>query len=586
VSSLRIRFFLVVLFAAVVPMGVVGSLAHEAIRTRTEEQYARQLDAAVSTARRRVRERADHDRRAVNRLCEPDFVVDRLLLDLAADRFGPERQDDLVQQLPAVMSSVDLDVLSLLDAGDGRVLAAAHYPGRAGAVDAALVRDARAAGGEPFVRDERIREGGETREARAWLVACSAERDRVEVTVVGGTVLHAVAEGLASDVESVRVVLTGPDGALPSDLPGHASRDIHTFTGGDGRTVAKLVAAVDDTGLQEQLIELRTQFAVGGGIALVIALLFSTLLSMSTTRPLAELEEAAKRVGSGDLESTIGIRSRGEVGRALSAFEQMRQDLRRTREKLLRAERIAAWREIARRIAHEIKNPLSPIQVSIETMRKTYKKKHPDFEEIFEESTLTILEEVERLRRIVTEFSEFARLPRPRPEMISIGDVVAHVAGLHQGGPVQVDVDDPGNLPLVRADREQITQVLVNLVQNAADAAAAVRGEGGGHVRIVLEPAPDDRGVLVRVQDDGPGIPEEQRLQVFEPYYTTKADGKGTGLGLAIVHRIVGDHGGSIEIADSPLGGAELTVTLPNSGPPAEADASHTDAAVPLVQRR
>ena len=584
--SLRVKFFVVVLLAAIIPMGVVGSLAHEQIRTRTEEQYARRLDTAVTTAQRRVAERRDHDLRAVTRLCEPDFVVDRLLLDLAAERFGPAQQDDLVQQLPGVMSSLDLDALELIDSRDGRVLAAAHYPGRAGAVDATLVRAAREAGAEPFVHDVRIREAGETRQERAYLSGCFVERDRVEVLVIGGTALASLAEGLAPDAESVHVVLAGASGDLPEGVPsGREPRVVHRFPGANGSTAATLVAAIDDSGLVEQLLELRRQFAIGGAIALGIALLLSTLLAMSFTRPLAELEAAAERVGQGDLESTIGVRGGGEVASALAAFEKMRRDIRRTREKLLRAERIAAWRDIARRIAHEIKNPLSPIQVSIETMRKTYKKKHPDFDEIFEESTLTILEEVERLRRIVTEFSEFARLPRPRPETLAIEDVASHVVGLHRGGPVRVEIVETDELPQVRADREQITQVLVNLVQNAADAAHAVHGDEGGLVRLVLEPD-EDRGVIVRLQDNGPGIPPEERLRVFEPYYTTKPDGKGTGLGLAIVHRIVGDHGGTVEISDSPLGGAELVVTLPKSGPPAEADGSMTDTAVPLVQRR
>jgi two-component system, NtrC family, nitrogen regulation sensor histidine kinase NtrY len=301
---------------------------------------------------------------------------------------------------------------------------------------------------------------------------------------------------------------------------------------------------------------------VGAG-ALVFAVVLGVLLSLSVTRPLAQLEHAAERVGTGNLESTIGVHSSGEVASAMKAFNKMTRDLRRTQEKLLRAERIAAWQDIARSIAHEIKNPLSPIQISIETMRKTYRKKHPDFEEIFWESTSTILEEVERLRRIVTEFSRFARMPRPRPELLAIGDVVSHVIGLHLGGDVPIEVEELDDLPPVRADREQLTQVLVNLVQNAADAAAAAHGAHGARVRLILDRAERPAGVHVRVQDNGPGIPPEDRLRVFEPYYTTKAEGKGTGLGLAIVHRIVNDYGGTIQLTSGPDRGTTVQVRLP-----------------------
>lgn len=585
--KLRHKVFLWMLVAGVVPIGAVGALAHQTLRGRTQDQYARQLDAAVAAAQRRVRERGEQDRRAVDRLCEPDFLVDRVLLDLAADRFGPARQNDLVQELPSVMDSLNLDVLSLVDGRDGRVLAAGHYPGRAGAVDRELLEDGRRAGEAPFVRDVRSRQGGETREGAAWLRGCFAQRDDVRVLVVGGRYLETVVADLATDLESVRMVLTGPDGVLPADVPsGREPRDVGRFERADGTPAARLRAAVDDSALQEQLEEQSVQLAIGAGIAFAIALLLSGVLSISVTRPLAQLEDAARRVGAGDLESTIGVRSSGEVASALGAFNKMTRDLRRTQEKLLRAERIAAWRDIARSIAHEIKNPLSPIQVSIETMQKTYRKKHPDFDEIFWESTSTILEEVERLRRIVTEFSHFARMPRPRPESVSVADVVGHVVGLHQGGPVRIDLDDPGGLSPIRADREQITQVLVNLVQNAADAAEAVHGTHGGRVRVVLEESTEPAGVRIRVQDNGPGIAPEDRLRVFEPYFTTKAEGKGTGLGLAIVHRIVSEHGGSIELAESPLGGAEILVLLPESGPPPEAEISMTDTAVPLVNKR
>jgi nitrogen fixation/metabolism regulation signal transduction histidine kinase len=332
-------------------------------------------------------------------------------------------------------------------------------------------------------------------------------------------------------------------------------------------------------------------------LALLLGALSGLVAARRATEPLELLRAATSRVAAGDLASTLGhAGGPRELRATATAFDRMMRELALTQRKLLRTERIAAWRDIARRIAHEIKNPLQPIRVSIETMRKTYERRHPDFDEIFEESTLAILDEVQRLERIVNEFSRFARLPRPRPEPLDAGEVVAHVQSLHVTGDVPLEVQRTADLPVIRADREQIVQVLVNLAQNAADAARAHRGSDA-RVRIVVSAAgtgdgsdvgPEAEavpGVRIEVQDNGPGIPEgEERQRVFEPYYTTKSS--GTGLGLAIVHRIVSEHGGTLEIDDAPpdLGGASVRVTLPASGPLPEADASSSDGGL-LVPR-
>jgi nitrogen fixation/metabolism regulation signal transduction histidine kinase len=335
------------------------------------------------------------------------------------------------------------------------------------------------------------------------------------------------------------------------------------------------MAAVDDTALKAQLRALDNGFLFAAGVAVLLAGLLGVLLAVSFSRPLRVLEDAAARVGAGDLESTIGVGMGGEVGRALSAFNQMTHELKRTRERLLRAERIAAWREIARRIAHEIKNPLSPIQVSIETMRKTYAKRHPDFDEIFEESTLTILEEVGRLKRIVSEFSQFARMPRPKAAELNVREVLEHVLSLHRDAKVALALDHDPSAPAIRADREQLTQVFMNLLQNAVDAATGRHGDHGGRVTLSVGPAEGRGGVIVSVCDNGPGIRAEERDRIFEPYYTTKAT--GTGLGLPIAHRIIEDHGGAIEVLDGSDGGAELRIFLPSAGPPSSPDESESE---------
>jgi signal transduction histidine kinase len=586
--SLRWRLVLLFVLASMVPAGVLGHLLRESTLEQTRAEYAQRLDAITESAGRNVDQRRSRERRAVARLCEGDFVVDRLLLDLQAGRFGPMEQDDLVERLPRLMRSMGLVALMLIDGreGDryGRVFAAGHFSGRAGASEAALARAVEEAGERWFVRRLHVRHEGETHAVQALLTGCVAERGEARVVAVGGQVLdEELVDSLAADVPPVQLALVGPEEAPQGPAEGlGAPRVIHTFEDLRGEPAARLVATVDEAPLERRLRALERRLYWILGVALVAALLLGLFLAMGITGPLAELEAAASRVASGDMSTTITVRSGGEVGKALSAFNRMTEELQHAQGRLIRAERIAAWRDIARRIAHEIKNPLMPIQTSIETMRKTHARRHPDFDEIFEESTLTILEEVERLKRIVTEFSRFARMPRPKPVELSVPSIAQHVVGLHAGGDVEVRLLVEGEPPAVRADREQLTQVLVNLVQNAADAAKARHGRHGGHVDVIVSEAPE--GVRVEVVDDGPGIPPDEQARIFEPYYTTKAG--GTGLGLAIVHRIVSDHGGRIDVEDAEGGGAVFEIVLPREGPPREASTTATDAAVPLVQRR
>ena len=235
----------------------------------------------------------------------------------------------------------------------------------------------------------------------------------------------------------------------------------------------------------------------------------------------------------------------------------MTAELRETRAKLLEAERAAAWQDMAQRVAHEIKNPLSPIKIGLETLRKAHEKGSPLFEEIFDESTRAMLEEVQRIEHIVREFREFARLPKARPGALDLGELVRDVAKLYAPSDVALELEIEEGLS-AHADREQISQVIGNLLVNAIDAVAGARAP-----RILVSAARARDGLVMRVDDNGPGVPEDARARIFEPYVTGKQ--KGTGLGLAIARRIVQDHAGSVQVMASPLGGARFEVRLPVS---------------------
>jgi two-component system nitrogen regulation sensor histidine kinase NtrY len=225
---------------------------------------------------------------------------------------------------------------------------------------------------------------------------------------------------------------------------------------------------------------------------------------------------------------------------------------------LMRAQKIAAWREVARRLAHEIKNPLTPIQLSAERIRKKYAEGSPDLDRIVADGTAAIVREVAALKGLVDEFTRFARLPAPNPVPTELGEVVGATLALYQGVHSRISIQprlEPG-LPRVVLDPEQMKRVLVNLVDNAVEAMG-----GEGRVTIEARRDPQSGAVRLEVADDGPGIRPEDRDRLFLPYFSTKR--KGTGLGLAIVHRIVSDHRGRIRVEDNRPRGARFVIELP-----------------------
>jgi nitrogen fixation/metabolism regulation signal transduction histidine kinase len=237
----------------------------------------------------------------------------------------------------------------------------------------------------------------------------------------------------------------------------------------------------------------------------------------------------------------------------------MTRELGDSKDRLIHAERVAAWQEIARGLAHELKNPLTPIQMSVETLRKTWTAQHPSFGEIFEESTHTVLEEVQRLKKIIGEFSQFARLPQPDRRECDLNEIVGGALALYRGA-IKVVPELDRALPAVTVDRDQLTQVVLNLLENARDAIAS-KGSDESVGRIVVKTRGKAGAVELEVEDNGPGFEPTLKEKMFTPYYTTKQT--GTGLGLAIVRRIVVEHGGRIDAFSAPGRGARFVVELP-----------------------
>ncbi|MBI2897524.1 MAG: HAMP domain-containing protein [Deltaproteobacteria bacterium] len=569
--KLRWQLVLAFAFAATVPIVVAAYGARKLIGDRYRVEFSQRARRIGDEMKARLRTGLRGERDRLRQFCEGDVLVDKLLTDLAAGR-----EPDLQEHIRAAMEGRGLDTLEVVDPR-GRVLGSGHLPGAVGSIDRETLALSREPDMQFVIRDVRVRTNEGVRPVLALEHACQAERLHKKVGVVGGVFFSGVLTGLLIEREDAQVFVLDEAGRVisPGDatFPPRASYprlDIPLHNP-DGSVAATIAVAVPDEALHADVRRLEGQLLLALLSGLALALLLALLIARRIASPLDRLAVGVAEIAGGNLEQRIDVRGSREINRLVEAFNRMARDLKATRARMLRAERVAAWREIARRIAHEIKNPLFPIQTSMETLRKTYRAQHPEFGEILEEATSTVLEEVERVKRIVTEFSQFARMPKPKPQELAVEEVVSHVVGLFAGGPgPSVRSELRESLPRISADREQIIQVLLNLVQNARDAA---EGRPDGAVRLVA--ARGDGGVTVRVIDNGTGMSEDVRARMFEPYFTTKET--GTGLGLAIVHRIVTEHGGSIEVSCPSQGGTVVSVFLTREGPPVSPEESQAD---------
>ena len=235
---------------------------------------------------------------------------------------------------------------------------------------------------------------------------------------------------------------------------------------------------------------------------------------------------------------------------------------------LIRTQRVAAWRDVARRLAHEIKNPLTPIQLCAERIRRHFSGAPTASRELVDECTTTIVGEVESLKSLVDEFAQFARMPAPKAVPSDLNALLTETLALYNGlfREIRIRTDFASGLPAVRLDVEQVRRVVINLVDNAVEAmggsAAPARSDGEAPTIVVATRHDPGNGVVrITVADNGPGIPLADREKLFMPYYSTK--GRGSGLGLAIVRRIIAEHGGNIDVEDNTPAGTLFTIELP-----------------------
>jgi nitrogen fixation/metabolism regulation signal transduction histidine kinase len=295
--------------------------------------------------------------------------------------------------------------------------------------------------------------------------------------------------------------------------------------------------------------------------ALFVGFLVSLWISARITKPVEELAEGAREVASGRWDTRIDVRGSDEIGQLAKAFNEMTQTLAAQKERLVQTERVAAWRELARRLAHELRNPLFPMQITIENLQKARQLDAKQFLEVFHESTATLKAELANLNSIVGRFSDFSKMPAPQFVRVNVNEALRNAVRLFEpqfnevGKPTitpELFLTDP--LPDIDADPDLLHRAFQNLVLNALDAMPA-----GG--TLTLRTLERDGNVRIEVADTGKGLTQEECSRLFTPYYTTKL--QGTGLGLAIVQSVVSDHHGTISVTSEEGRGTTFRIELP-----------------------
>jgi nitrogen fixation/metabolism regulation signal transduction histidine kinase len=568
-NSLRARLIWGFSLVAVLPLTLAMLLLGTRIQHTVRAQAATRLDLAIGVVQTQMRSDGDRLQQQLSLLARDPQLKRLVLVPTGGDL-------ELRQYLADQRFLLGLDYLVVTDTlgavlgdaasaaamhGDDSPLGAEHLPPRAddGLTVASL------AGGPALALD--VRAGIPWLDRRAGIVRAGIRLDSAFLARLqrssglelvlrdphGSVVATTLRGRLAPEPRAADTTV----GVVRLDGRSWFTREADLRLGAHDSTAAHLTALASTAAADDAIGILRSTAIVLGLLGVLLAIVLGIVWSHQVARPVVRLAGFSERIARGEWDEPLALESMRELQTLVDALERMRTDLRRYRDNLRASERQAAYGQMARKVAHEIKNPLTPIAIAVQGLKRSYDQQHPDFGATLDDAVRTVSEEIHRLKTLLQEFSDLGRFPSPRPVRFVLGDLMGDLRTLHlydvEAGRLSFD-SPPMVLPLV-ADRDQLRQVLLNLIQNGLDATAA----GGGRVRVSA--ALRDDALCITVRDDGPGMSEEQRAQLFVPGFTTKAH--GSGLGLTIVERIVADHGGTIAVDSAPGRGTTFEIRLP-----------------------
>ena len=577
--TFRTRLLVVFTLAVVASVGIVEWLVERATREAFERLESQRAGVLVAQFQREFDRRGQEIVRAVKDVALSDAAVN---VAISTD------DSAFYNEASAMARAHGLGLLELVG-GDGAIISSAEWPVRFGYVEDWLAAQSGWKPGVAFLRREELPDGS--------TLALAA----VETVNAGGRQLY-VAGGQQLDQDFLsRLVLPAGMRVLlyrnlepqfaPHLLAGAADavadaaefqpliervireRRPRVATLGSG-AAAETVHALPLTGIEDNLLAVllisssrrdlvelenslgRTGAWVAAG-AILTGMVMAAWATARVTRPVRRLAESAGQVAAGNWNTTVEVTSHDEVGQLAQAFNRMTHELVEQRQRLLQTERVAAWRELARRLAHELKNPLFPLQITVENMQRARESHPAEFDEVFREGSRTLLAELANLKQIIARFSDFAKMPAPQMEPVNLNALAAETMKLFEAqfarARVTARAELAPELPTVSADPEQIARALRNLVLNAIDAMP----EGGV---LTVRTMAQGSGARLEISDSGKGLSPEECERLFTPYYTTKTH--GTGLGLAIVQSVVSDHHGRVSVESQPGKGATFRIDL------------------------
>jgi two-component system, NtrC family, nitrogen regulation sensor histidine kinase NtrY len=592
--SFRRKLLLVLALTVFLSVGAVTWIVSSVTRRAFERANADQTAALMAQFRREFNRRGEEVAHRVETIASDESVT---RMALAVNR-GPADYSAYVNEAKALADNQQLDFLEFVDS-HGTILSSAQWPAKFGYKEGSLpgASSPRVA----FLRQEELPDGAALSLSAIRQVPVGDNR----LYVIGGRRLDKDFIGTLELPAGMRAMLypnlgkgfspellVAPAGGVqqPNFLAPlitqvqqrrqEASALIHWS---DNAADDESVHAIPLNGQDDQLlgvllvgntrrpyVELRNRIRsaalLAGSVGIILAILFSGWASSRVTRPVEQLAAAAQEVAAGNWNTRVPVESSDELGALGESFNRMTEDLLEQRERLVQAERVAAWRELARRLAHELKNPLFPLQLTVENLvrsREGSEQSSEQFDEVFRESSATLLAEISNLKSIISRFSEFSRMPQPQFQRVQVNDVVRNVARLLQAqlqspdhGPVACQLELSEEIKEIAADPELLHRAFTNLTLNAMDAMP----QGG---TLTLRTRQSGDRIVVEIADTGTGLTPEECERLFTPYYTSKAH--GTGLGLAIVQSIISDHGGRISVHSDPGRGTTFMIELPGN---------------------
>jgi len=579
-------FALTVFLSVAIVTWVVSTVT----RRSFEQADAERTAALVAQLHREFDRRGDDIARRIETVASSEAVTD---VALALNRSSPQF-DVYFNRAKSLADLQQLDFLELLDS-QGTILSSAQWPARFGYKETFLP----APGHLPkqaFLKREELPEGT----ALGLFAVREVGVGDKSLFVLGGRVLDrnflaslelpagmralfyqdAGKEFAPQQLMDPQNTLQNPEKLAPLLLQVqqqgqetstliHWSSDAHEdetmhaipLDGPDNQLLGILLVGNSRRPYVELRQHIRSAALLASGAGIVLAILLSGWAAARVTRPVELLVGAAREVAAGNWQTQVPVTSADELGELAQSFNRMTQEMLEQRERLVQSERVAAWRELARRLAHELKNPLFPLQLTVENLIRARQQSLAQFDEIFQDSSATLLAEIANLKTIVSRFSEFSRMPPPQLQPVQLNELVENVARLFQAqfrapdrSSIECKLELARDMALVSADPELLHRAVSNLVLNAMDAMP----DGG---MLAISTRQEGSYAVVEVSDTGKGLTPEECARLFTPYYTSKSH--GTGLGLAIVQSVVSDHGGTIAVRSETGHGTTFRIELP-----------------------